>query len=225
MIKRRAFITLLGGAAAAWPLEARAQQPERVRHIGMLVGYDDPAIKAFQQELERLGWFKGRNIHIDYRYAPAATQVRTLAKELVGGSLYRKIARLVAAQDSIDIRCCLPVLILAHECVGHETASGDEETVGIDRWQPIVRSERSDEIAIDAGRAVRHYDHAAVWDAGGGSNGALDVHSIVLNATGHQFDTQGQRGSLTRMEQMIIIDGGFRISQKCDACSAWCDLL
>ena len=83
MMKRRAFITLLGGAAAAWPLAARAQQPERVRHIGMLVGYDDPAIKAFQQELERLGWFKGRNIHIDYRYAPAATQVRTLAKELV----------------------------------------------------------------------------------------------------------------------------------------------
>ena len=75
-MKRREFITLLGGAAAAWPLAARAQQPERVRHIGMLVGYDDPAIKAFQQELERLGWFKGRNIHIDYRYAPAGAQVR-----------------------------------------------------------------------------------------------------------------------------------------------------
>jgi hypothetical protein len=46
---------LVGGAAAAWPLEARAQQRERMRRIGVLAGYDDPDMKAFQQELERLG--------------------------------------------------------------------------------------------------------------------------------------------------------------------------
>ena len=49
----------------------------------MLVAFDDPDLKAFTQELVRLGWSEGRNIHIEYRYAPAASQVRTLAKELV----------------------------------------------------------------------------------------------------------------------------------------------
>jgi putative tryptophan/tyrosine transport system substrate-binding protein len=80
---RREFITLLGGAAAAWPLAARAQQPERMQRIGVLAGYDDPAMKAFQQELERLGWSQGRNVHIEYRYAPAGTEVQALAKELI----------------------------------------------------------------------------------------------------------------------------------------------
>jgi putative ABC transport system substrate-binding protein len=81
-MKRREFITLLGGAAVAWPLSARAQQRDRIRHVGMLVGINDPDIKSFQQELERRGWQEGSNIHIDYRVAPGA-QVQTLAKELV----------------------------------------------------------------------------------------------------------------------------------------------
>ena len=61
-LKRREFITLLGGAAAAWPLAARAQQTERVRRIGVLIGdaEDDPDVKArlaaFRQGLDRLGW-------------------------------------------------------------------------------------------------------------------------------------------------------------------------
>jgi putative ABC transport system substrate-binding protein len=66
-VRRREFITLLGGAAAAWPLAARAQQPNPIRQIGMLVGFDDPDIKAFQQELRKLGWLEGRNIHIEQR--------------------------------------------------------------------------------------------------------------------------------------------------------------
>ena len=82
-MRRREFITLIGGAAASWPLVARAQQPDRIRRVGMLVAFDDPDIKAFRQELERHGWAEGRNLHIDYRYAPAGTQVQTLAKELV----------------------------------------------------------------------------------------------------------------------------------------------
>ena len=65
--RRREFITLLGGAAA-WPLAARAQQPEGMRRIGVLMGLpeDDPETKAravkFRQELERLGWAEGRNV-------------------------------------------------------------------------------------------------------------------------------------------------------------------
>lgn len=79
---RRQFFSLLGGAAA-WPVAASAQKSDRIRRIGMLVGIKDPDIKAFQDELEKHGWSEGRNSHIDFRYAPAATQVQTPAQELV----------------------------------------------------------------------------------------------------------------------------------------------
>src|SRR5262249_5639206 len=86
---RRDLITLLGGAAAAWPVAARAQQPERMRRIGVLTGFveDDPENKArlaaLRQGLEKRGWSEGRNVHIEYRYAPAGAQAQVLAKELV----------------------------------------------------------------------------------------------------------------------------------------------
>src|SRR6516162_1562028 len=88
-MKRRQFISLLGGAAAAWPLAARAQQP--ARRIGMLIGYSehDPEIQArlvaFRQALENNGWKEGRNVSIDYRFAPASPdEAQVFAKELVG---------------------------------------------------------------------------------------------------------------------------------------------
>ena len=80
-MRRRDF--LIGLGAAAWPAAARAQKPERIRRVGMLVSIDNPDIKAFQEELERHGWFEGRNLRIDYRVAPAAVHAQTLAKELV----------------------------------------------------------------------------------------------------------------------------------------------
>jgi len=86
-MRRREFITLLGGAAAAWPLAGHAQQPERMRRIGALINFveDDPATKArvaaFRQGLERRGWSEGRNIHIDYRFtASTAERVPALQK-------------------------------------------------------------------------------------------------------------------------------------------------
>ena len=81
-MRRREFIAGLGGATA-WPMVARAQQAGRIRHIGMLVGINDPDIKAFQQELENHGWFEGRNIRIDYRFAPATADLQTPAREMV----------------------------------------------------------------------------------------------------------------------------------------------
>ena len=72
-MRRREFITLLGGAAAAWPLAARAQQSERMRRIGVLInlargrsGICKPACAAFLQGLQQLGWIDGRNVRIDY---------------------------------------------------------------------------------------------------------------------------------------------------------------
>jgi putative ABC transport system substrate-binding protein len=73
-MRRREFITLIGGAAVAWPLAARAQQAERMRRIGWLDNghADDPGVQArnaaVRQELERLGWVVGRNLAIDYRW-------------------------------------------------------------------------------------------------------------------------------------------------------------
>ena len=73
-MKRREFITLLGGAAASWPLAAGAQQADRVRRIGVLMplAADDreaPArIAAFHQGLQQLGWNVGRNVRIEYRW-------------------------------------------------------------------------------------------------------------------------------------------------------------
>ena len=81
-MKRREFITLIGGVAA-WPLAARAQQ-ERMRRIGVLIAFseDDPEGKArlaaFRQGLEKRGWSEGRDVHIDARFAPAGTQAQVL---------------------------------------------------------------------------------------------------------------------------------------------------
>jgi ABC-type uncharacterized transport system substrate-binding protein len=75
LMRRREFFTLLGGVATAWPLAARAQQPDRMRRIGVLSGSaeDDQETKlslaAFQQRLQQLGWTDGHNVRIDYRFA------------------------------------------------------------------------------------------------------------------------------------------------------------
>ena len=87
-MRRRKFLGLVGGAAS-WPVVALAQQPEPMRRIGVLVGLaeNDPEMKerlaGFRQGLEKLGWSEGRNVRIDYRFAPAGTQAHLLARELV----------------------------------------------------------------------------------------------------------------------------------------------
>jgi putative tryptophan/tyrosine transport system substrate-binding protein len=88
-MKRRDFITLLGGAAVAWPLAARAQQGERIRRIGVLINLsaDDvegkARVAALLQELGQLGWSHDRNMQVDIRWAPVDTDARTYATELV----------------------------------------------------------------------------------------------------------------------------------------------
>ena len=77
-MRRREFITLLGGMAASWPLGARAQQNEKVRRIGVLMAHteNDPEFKdyldAFRQGLQKLGWIEGRNVQIDTRWGALA---------------------------------------------------------------------------------------------------------------------------------------------------------
>jgi putative ABC transport system substrate-binding protein len=91
--RRRDFITLLGGAAAAWPLVAHAQQPERMRRIGIVMPFakgdseGEARIRAFKQELARLGWTDGNNIQFDERWpADNMDLVRSHAASLVASN-------------------------------------------------------------------------------------------------------------------------------------------
>jgi len=89
-MKRRDFIALVGGAAAAWPLDAWAQQTEQMRKIGVLMGIAESdqegqsSVAAFREELRKLGWMEGRNSEINIRWAAADVELmKRFAKELV----------------------------------------------------------------------------------------------------------------------------------------------
>jgi ABC-type uncharacterized transport system substrate-binding protein len=115
-MKRRSFMTLLGGAVA-WPLAARAQQGERMRHIGVVstLQEDDPESAArravFEQALQALGWTAGRNLRIDYRwtgYDPvriqkSAAELAALAPDVILASGNIVIASMLRAARTIPI--------------------------------------------------------------------------------------------------------------------------
>lgn len=90
LMRRREFISLISGSAAAWPLTSHGQQADRIRRIGVLSGSaeNDPAVQkrlaVFQKSLQTLGWIEGRNIRFDYRWADgSAARMTSYAKELV----------------------------------------------------------------------------------------------------------------------------------------------
>ena len=125
-MRRRQFITLLGGAAA-WPLSAYAQQPQRIPQIGVLMGVaeSDPGgqarIAAFQQGLADLGWTVGRNIHLEYRWAAGdidrtrayAAELVALAPEVLVGNGTPALTALRDATRSIPI-----VFVVVNDPVG-----------------------------------------------------------------------------------------------------------
>jgi putative ABC transport system substrate-binding protein len=89
-MRRREFITVLGGAAASWPLSVRAQQRDEVRRIGVVVNVavDDPeaqaSVAAFKQTMQQLGWSEGRNLQVYFRGAAGDPErMQAIAKELV----------------------------------------------------------------------------------------------------------------------------------------------
>jgi len=125
-MRRREFITLVGGAAAAWPLAARAQQGERMRRIGVLmyVAADDTEgqarLAAFTQALKQLGWSDGGNLQIDTRWATAddirrhAAELAALAPDvLVAGTGTATVAALLQATRTVPI-----VFVLVIDPVG-----------------------------------------------------------------------------------------------------------
>ena len=99
-MKRREFITLLGGAAAVWPLVARAQQPDRVRRVGVLAGFTEaegvPLVEAFRDRLKELGWTEGRNLSIDARFTSGDFKALTDS----AGALVKANADVIFAQGT-----------------------------------------------------------------------------------------------------------------------------
>jgi len=116
-MKRREFITLVGGAATAWPLAARAQQPEQMRRIGVLMNVvaENPegqsAVAAFQQELQKFGWSEDRNVRIDIRYGSNdvehdrayATELVALAPDVILAAGTLSVAALQRATRNLPI--------------------------------------------------------------------------------------------------------------------------
>ena len=107
MIARREFITLLGGAAVAWPLAARAQQGERMRRVGVLMAWLDTdqdiqaRVAAFRQELGKLGWSEGVNVHIEERFGgDNMDHLRAQAAELID---LKVDAILVAGRRAVSV--------------------------------------------------------------------------------------------------------------------------
>ncbi len=138
-MRRREFITLLGGAGATWPLGARAQQPERMRRIGVLMGYaeSDAAaqdqVAALRQELRKLGWEEGRNIHIDVRFPAAdAGKARAVVMELMSltPDVLVSNTNLVTAVVQAEIRTIPIVFIFVGDPVGSGFVSDDARPNG-----------------------------------------------------------------------------------------------
>jgi putative tryptophan/tyrosine transport system substrate-binding protein len=126
-MRRREFITLLGSAAAAWPLAARAQQSDRVRRVGMLLGLGekDPEtngrVKAFRLGMRDLGWIEGRNVQVEYRFAGInlesinkhVAELIRLAPDVIVANSSPVLAALRPATSTIPI-----VFVLVNDPVG-----------------------------------------------------------------------------------------------------------
>ena len=113
-MRRREFITLLGGAVAAWPLAAHAQQNERMRRIGVIMPFAEGNPEgqarnaAFLQELKKLGWMEGRNLQIEYRgdtddLRKAATELVTSSPDVILGNGTPAVAALQQATRTVPI--------------------------------------------------------------------------------------------------------------------------
>jgi putative ABC transport system substrate-binding protein len=145
-MNRRELITLLGGAPA-WPLAARAQQPDQVPAIGMLMEYaeDDPEtqarLAAFRQELGPLGWIEGRNVRIDYRFALwGRDQAQLFAKELIALRPNVLVGNSTTASVALsrETRTIPIVFVGVPDPVGGGLVASSGNTTGFTNFEPSI---------------------------------------------------------------------------------------
>jgi putative tryptophan/tyrosine transport system substrate-binding protein len=143
-MKRRQFITLLGSAAASWPLPALAQQSERMRRIGVLMGYAETDAQAqvasLRQELQKLGWEEGRNIRIDVRFPAAdAGRIRAILMELMSltPDVLVSSTNLVTAVVQAEVRTIPIVFIFVGDPVSSGFVSNMHVPTATSRGSPI----------------------------------------------------------------------------------------
>jgi putative ABC transport system substrate-binding protein len=214
-MNRRAFITLLGGAAAGWPLEARAQQRERMRRIGVLmnVAADDPEapmrLALLLQGLQQLGWTVGRNVRIDYRWGGGdATRIRDHVSELValapdvilasGGTMVGPLQQMTRTLPIVFVSATDPVGGGFVESLAHPGGNATGFTLFeysiSGKWLELLK-----EIAPRVGRVAVLRD--AGLASGGGQLGALQgaaqSFGVELSPVGVRTANEIERGIAT----------------------------
>jgi len=204
-MKRREFITLLGGAASvAWPLAARAQQSERMRRIGVLHDYAEAdldgkaQVAAFREELQKLGWTEGGNARIDYRSGAAdADLVRTYAAEMValgpdvvlaaGGTIVAALERASRSVPIVFVNVTDPVgsgLVSSLARPGGNATGFTQFEYGISaKWLELLK-----EIAPGITRAAVIRDPTA--SGGGGQLGAIQAVAPSLGVELRPIDAR-----------------------------------
>lgn len=131
-IGRRQFVSVLGGAAVAWPLAANAQQPDKIPHIGLLSPFTatDTAkwYRAFLQGLRDLGWVEGKNIALEYRYADGKSE---RLPDLVGDLVQRKVDVIVTSvsNDSLAAKNATTKIPIVMAAAGDPVAIGIVESL------------------------------------------------------------------------------------------------
>jgi ABC-type uncharacterized transport system substrate-binding protein len=150
MSNRREFMTLLGGAAAAWPLASRAQQPERMRRIALLMGLADGEdgqmrVSALRRGLLELGWVEGRNVQFDIRLAGGdvrrmesnAVEVASSAPDVVVATNHATIKALRQANSSVPIVFVLVANVVESGLVESQARPGRNIT-GFTNFEPAI---------------------------------------------------------------------------------------
>ena len=169
-MKRRDFITLLGGAVA-WPVAARAQQREPMRRIGVLTAMSEmdptlpPRMAAFQKGLQAFGWAEGRNLSVAYRHATSDLhRLKSAASELIATAPELMVAwskPAVMAMRAVDRS--IPVVFVS---VGDPVGSGFVESLGrpgsnLTGFRPAREPARADACEIRAGHQPQ--DRQGAW--------------------------------------------------------------
>jgi len=192
-MKRREFITLLGGAAA-WPLTARAQQPERMRRIGVLMNLaaDDAEgqarLTAFLQGLQQLGWIDGRNVRIDTRWTAGDadySQIRggtTRARAGRCHGFYQRRSAALAPGDQRNFRSCSRSSLIRSAPANIElVAPGSDGLLALNvepAWlTPMIAAERARGPSTEA----RPSDDPLAARAGMNSSRARDDATLIPN--------------------------------------------